>query len=57
MDTWRILAWGLVASMLGVIVFVRAGQNGGVNGGAQASSIINATTSGIGEIIRSAEGM
>lgn len=56
MDTAKILAWGVVAAMLGVIVFVRAGQESGVSGGMQASQIINSTTSGAGRIINAAEG-
>jgi hypothetical protein len=48
---------GLVAAVLAVIVFVRAGQLSGESGGSQASSIIKSTTSGVGTILNGAEGM
>jgi hypothetical protein len=48
---------GIIAAILAVIIFVRAGQLSGESGGTQASSIINSTTAGVGGIINAAEGM
>jgi preprotein translocase subunit SecG len=57
METGKIIAWGIVAAMLGTIVFVRAGQSGGESGGTQASNIINATATGAANVLHAAEGM
>lgn len=57
MDALKILAWGLVASVVGVVFFVRAPQaSGGLSGGAQASMIINSTAKGFASIVNSAQG-
>lgn len=58
METGRIIAWGIVASVLGVILFVQAPQKSGTgrSGGEQASDIINATFSGINRTISTAQG-
>lgn len=53
-DFLNILAYGLVAAILGVIVFVRAGQLSGKSGGEQASMIINSTAKGFASIIKAA---
>lgn len=57
MSTMRILAWGIVAAILAVVVFVRAPEkSNGLSGGQQASMIINAAFKGVGNTIRAAEG-
>lgn len=48
--------YGLVACILAVIVFVRAGELGGDSGGKQASDIINSTAKGFASIINAASG-
>jgi len=55
-EIFKILAYGILASMILVIVFVRSGQLGGKNGGEQASQIINPTMTGASEIIKAATG-
>jgi len=45
-----------MAGVVGTIVFVRAGQLGGKNGGEQASDIINASTKGVASIINAVSG-
>jgi hypothetical protein len=56
MDALKILAWGLVASVVGVVFFVRAPEATGVSGGKQASDIINSTAKGFASIVNSAQG-
>lgn len=43
-------------AMLAVIVFVRAGEHGGMTGGEQAGRIMEAGALGTAEIIRAATG-
>jgi hypothetical protein len=57
MKWFEVLVVGLIAAVICVIVFVRAGQLSGESGGSQASSIIKSTTSGVGTILNGAEGM
>lgn len=56
MDWVKALVYGLVAAILAVIIFVRAGELGGTSGGEQASDIINSTTKGAASIINAAQG-
>lgn len=46
----------LGVGILATIVFVKAGRLGGESGGAQASKIINAGTSGLSDVIRAVQG-
>jgi hypothetical protein len=55
-DIAKILAYAILAGIVGTIVFVRAGQLGGKNGGEQASKIINSTAKGFASIINAASG-
>jgi len=55
-DILKILAYAILAGIIGVIVFVRAGELGGKSGGEQASTIINSTTKGFASIINAAQG-
>lgn len=52
----KIGMYAILAGIIGVIVFVRAGQLGGKSGGEQASEIINSTTKGFASIISAAQG-
>jgi hypothetical protein len=52
----KYIIYGLVTTILAVIVFVRAGELGGDSGGAQASTIINSTAKGAASIINAAQG-
>lgn len=56
MSTLKVLAWGAVFAILGVIVFVRAPQTSGESGGKQASDIINSTASGLAGVANALEG-
>ncbi len=56
MEVLKILAWGLVASVVGVVFFVRAPGATGQSGGDQASTIINSTAKGFASIVNSAQG-
>jgi len=57
------ISWGkmigyiIMAGVVGTIVFVRAGQLGGKNGGEQASDIINSSAKGAASIINAATGI
>jgi len=53
----KIIAYSIMAGIVGVIVFVRAGQLGGESGGAQASKIINESAKGAASIINAAQGI
>lgn len=49
--------WGLFALIiLGAIIFVRAGQLGGQNGGAQTATILDAAGGNTANIITALEG-
>lgn len=57
MGGWgKALVYGLVATVLAVIVFVRAGELGGDSGGQQTSTIINSTAKGVASVINAAQG-
>ena len=56
MGIGRIIAWGMVAAVLGVVIFVKSPQNGGGSGGTQASEIINALATGVASVLRAAQG-
>jgi len=56
MSTLKVFAWGIVAAIVLVIVFVRAPLVSGDSGGKQASDIINASTQGFAAIIKAASG-
>jgi hypothetical protein len=56
MSTLKIFAWGLVAAIVLVIVFIRAPLVSGDSGGKQASDIINSSTQGFAAIIKAATG-
>lgn len=56
-ETAKILAWGMVAAIVGVVFFVRAPEkSGGLSGGAQASMIINSVAGGAAKVVNAAEG-
>jgi hypothetical protein len=52
----RILAYAVLAGVIGVIIFVRPSELGDESGGEQASKIINSTTKGFASIIQAATG-
>lgn len=56
MSTAKVLAWGAVAAILGVIIFVRSASASGESGGKQASDIINSTASGAANIVYALQG-
>jgi len=55
-EIFKILAYAILAGIVLVIVFVRAGQLGGKNGGEQASNIITSTMTGASGVINAATG-
>lgn len=55
-EVFKAIVYGLVAAVLAVIVFVRAGELGGASGGEQASTVINSTAKGAASIITAAQG-
>lgn len=56
MGTLKYIASFLGVAILFVIVFVRAGERGGLSGGEQAGRIIQAGTQGLATVITAATG-
>lgn len=56
MEILKIIAWGIVAGIVGVIIFIRPSELGEESGGSQASKIIDSTTAGFASIIRASTG-
>lgn len=52
----KIIGYAVGIGMIGTIIFVKAGQLGGENGGAQASNIISSTAKGAASVINATEG-
>ncbi len=52
----RVALMGSFAAIIATIIFVKAGKGGGQSGGQQATSIIKASTGGIGTIATALEG-
>jgi hypothetical protein len=52
----KILAYAILAGIIGVVIFVRPSELGNRSGGEQASDIINASTKGFASIINAAQG-